>query len=178
MNDDLHFQSLFTDDTLSGNIEIHVASNLASVLEKCITERRWYAPIRCMKCLYAFAEDDSVDDEFVNLKMRSSKLLPPARSTVEICMATERAMKRFNYEPGKFNDVQSNVLANLDIELLFSMSDFNTHQEPDHKMNLINLIIEMYSKKKQDYISKCNTLAEHDDFWRSQLKKIIHFKGQ
>lgn len=178
MYEDPNFQSIFTDDTVSSNIEKHVASYLASVLEKCITERRWRNPIRCMKCLYAFAEDETDEDEFVNLKMKSSKLLPPAKSTLAICMATENAMKKFKYEPGKLNYVKSDVLANLNIDSLFTMSDFSTHNETNHKMNLITLIIEIYSKKKQDYISKCKTLSEHDTFLRSQLKKLIHFKGQ
>lgn len=178
LTEDPHFQSLLTDETLSVNFEEHIASYLAAVLEKCIIERRWYAPIHCKKCLLVFAEDESVEDELVNMKMKSTKLLPPAKSTVQICIATERAMKKYNYEAGKYNQMQNDVLTSLDIDVLFWMSDFDTHKENDHKIHLIKLIIEMYTKKKQDYISKCNTLGQHDVFLRSKLKKIIHFKGQ
>lgn len=170
--------SIITDDTHSHDLEQHTASYIAAVIEKCIMERRWYAPINCKKCLLVFAEDETVDDEFVKLKMKSSKLLAPARSTVEICKATENAMKKYNYEPGKYNYMQNNVLANVNFEEMYWMSNFDSHQETQHKIRLIKLIIEMYIKKKQDYISKCNTLANHDVFWRSKLKKIVHFKGQ
>lgn len=150
---------------------------MAAVLEKCIIEYKWHAPIRCKKYLLAFAEDETDFDEFVNLKMRSSKLLPAAKSTVQICLSTEISMKKYNYA-GKYNQIETEVLSSLDIDLLFWMSDFNSHQEPGHKMCLVKLIIEMYAKKKQDYISKCKTLDAHDTFVRSQLKKLIHFKGQ
>lgn len=178
MNEDPHFRRLFIDDTLSSNMDEHIASYFASVLEKCIIERRWYAPITCEKCLNVFAEDQSVDDEFVRLKMKSSKLRLPAISTVDICKATECSMKKFNYQAGMYNHIQNDVMSKLDIDELFWISDFNSHEESGHKIRLIKLIIEMYTKKKHDYICKCNTLAEHDAFWRSKLKKIIHFKGQ
>lgn len=176
--EDTHFHTLFTDDALSDNIGDHITSYLASVLEKCIMERRWHSPINCKKCLLVFAEDESIDDEFVKLKMKSTKLLPPARSTVEICKFTELSMKKFNYEPGKYSFILNDVLTQINFENLFWLTDFNTHQEPDHKLCLVKLIIKMYTKKKQDYISKCNTLAQHDVHLRSQLKKLIHFKGQ
>lgn len=178
MDEDPYFLSLIIDESDSDNMEEHIASYLASLLEKCIIERRWYSPINCKKCLLVFAEDETVDDEFVKLKMKSSKLLPPARSTVEICKLTERAMKKFNFQPGQYNHIQNDVLANINLGDMFWMSNFETHQGPQHKIRLIKLIIEMYSKKKQDYISKCNTLAEPDVLVRSQLKKLIHFKGQ
>lgn len=178
MAENAHIQSLINDETLSVNLEEHIASYLASVLEKCIIERRWYSPINCKKCLLVFAEDETIDDQFVNLKMKSSKLLPPARSTVKICKAIEHSMKIFNYEPGKFNDIQNDVLSRIDFNDLFWMSDFESYNGSEHKTILIRLIIEMYIKKKQDYISKCNTLAEHDVLLRNQLKKLIHFKGQ
>ena len=172
------FFSIIIDETHSHDLEQHIASYIAAVIEKCIMERRWYAPINCRKCLLVFAEDESVDDEFVKLKMKSCKLLAPARSTVEICIATENAMRKYNYEPGKYNYIQNDVLANINTEEMFWMSNFDNHKETEHKTRLIKLIIEMYTKKKQDYISKCNTLDNHDVFWRSKLKKIVHFKGQ
>lgn len=46
----------------------------ASVLETCFKEGRWYSPLRCEKCLCAFSEDIQVDNEFLLLKMKTSKL--------------------------------------------------------------------------------------------------------
>lgn len=162
----------------SANIDDHIAAYLASVLQENIIEGRWYSPLRCQDCLRVFSEDEIVDNEFVKLKMKTSKLKAPARSIVDICLETEMPMRSFNYETGKFTQILDNVLLNLNIDNLFWASDFASHGEPGHKIHLIKLIIEMYIKKKHEYISKCNTLAAHDMLWRSVLKKLVHFKGQ
>lgn len=159
-------------------LEDHIASYIASVLEKCIIEGRWYSPLRCNECLRVFSEDEPVDDEFVKLKMKTSKLRAPARSTVEICKQTELSMREFDYGAGQFNEIQIDVLNALNFNSLFWISDFDSHAEPNHKMRLVQLIIEMYIRKKQEYISKCNTLAAHDVLWRTFLNKLVHYRGQ
>lgn len=169
---------LITNESPATKIMEHVDSYLAAVLEKCIIEGRWYAPIKCKDCLRVFAEDEIVDDDFVKLKMKTSKLRLPARSTVEICKATDMSMRELNYEAGKFHQIQASILAKLNISDIFWASDFSVHSEAGHKIHLIKVIIEMYIKNKQDYISRCNTLAAHDALWRSMLKKIVHFKSQ
>lgn len=165
------------DNAFSQNIEWHIAAYLASVLQKSIVEGRWHSPLRCQDCLAAFSQDEIIDDEFVNLKMKTSKLRAPARSTVQICMETEMSMRYFNYEAGKLNEIFADVLSKLNFDVLFWASDFS-HAEEDHKTSLIKLIMEMYIKKKHEYLSKCNTLAAHDALWRNLLKKLVHFKGQ
>lgn len=110
--------------------------------------------------------------------MKTSKLQAPARSTVRICKIPEMMMRENNYETGNFNRIKNGVLSLLNVDELFWVSDFSNHAEPNHKIRLIQLIIEMYIKKKQDYISNCNTLAAHNTLWRSLLNKIVHFRGQ
>lgn len=169
---------LITSDSAKIDIEDHVASYLAAVLERSIIEGRWYAPIRCKDCFRVFAEDISVDDDFVKLKMKTSKLSAPAQSTVDICKATEISMREFNYETKRFNQIQESVLSKLNLSDVFWASDFNSHAEENHKIRLVKLIIEMYMKKKQDYLSRCKTLAAHQAPWRSLLRKLVHFRGQ
>lgn len=169
---------LVTDSIFTANMEDHITAYLASVLQKCIIEGRWYSPIRCQDCLHAFSEDEIVHDEFVKLKMKTSKLRSPAQSTIQICKITEMVMREYNYETGNFDQIEADILSQLNIHNLFWASDFDAHEEPNHKIRLIKLIIEMYIRKKQEYISKCNTLAAHETLWRSLLKKIVHFRGQ
>lgn len=169
---------LIAENSDSFNIQKHIAAYLAAVLEKCIIEGRWYSPIKCQECLIVFSEDEMVDDDFVKLKMKTSKLFAPAKSTVEICEITEKAMRKFNYEAGKFIQIKEYVLSNLNMNDLYWASDFDGHTGNDHKACLVKLIIEMYVKKKQDYINRCNTLAAHETLWRSLLKKLVHFRGQ
>lgn len=168
----------FHDDNSLASFESHHMCYIASVIQTSITEGRWHSPVTCKLCLNIFSEDQLLDDEFVALKMKSSKLNAPAKSVVEICKATENSLKKFNYESGKFNEILKETLTNLNLAQLFWMSDFKIHGEDGHKIKMITLIIQMCVFKKQVYISKCNTLAAHDSFLRSKLKKLIHFKGQ
>lgn len=176
--EDHDIYTLTTDDSFSNNIADHICCYMASVLEKNIIEGRWYAPLRCENCLCVFSEDVHVDDEFVKMKMKTSKLRAPAQSTVLICKATEIAMEKFKFESGQLNAMKNDIISNLCLSELFPLSDFDVHDKPEHKMHLINLIIEMYVKKKHDYISRCNTLAEHNVFLRNKFRKILHFLGQ
>lgn len=169
---------LYPDDTVATSLENNIACYLASLVEKSIIEGRWYSPVKCQQCLDVFSEDESIDNEFVALKMRSSKLRAPAKTTVQICKVTEKSLQKFNFESGKYSQILSDIFANLKLDELFCLSDFENHGKDGHKIDLVKLIIDMYIKKKQNYITKCNTLAVHDVFLRSKLKKLIHFKGQ
>lgn len=170
------------DDTNESNkIQNHVISYTASVLEKCIINGRWHKRITCNSCLLAFKEDAVIDDEFVNIKMKTNKMCAPAVSTVQICMATEKAMEKFNFEPGHFQEIISCVHRMLNPDKLFTNTNFSSdtdHANLHHKTELIQMIVQMYVKKKFDYISRCNTLANHDALLRHKLRKFIHFKGQ
>lgn len=142
-------------------------------------EGRWFKRITCEDCLRAFLEDvDGTDDAFLNMKIKTSNLRVPAKSTVRICMSTEQSMQRFDYKPGYLRDILIEVVSNLNPDTLFTASDFNSHVKTNHKMELIKMIVEIYVKKKFDYISKCNTLSKHDILYRHRLRKFIHFMGQ
>lgn len=169
---------LLPDDNFLSSFDDHIACYMASLLEKAIIDGRWYSPIKCKLCLNVFSEDELVDNDFVNLKMKSSSLNAPAKSTVEICKAAERSLKKFNYESGKYTEIVNDIFAHLNLPNLFWISNFETHPQNGHKIEIIKMIIQMYIAKKQVYLSKCNTIAQHDTFLRSKLKKLIHFKGQ
>lgn len=129
------------------------------------------SPLKCDKCLLAFQEDELIDDPFVNLKTRTKKLNPPAKSAMEICMLIKTLMEKHEHKPGSFVIVLKEALQQLECKKIFSNSDFDKHSETGHKRALITMIIRMYFKKKQDYISKCNTQAVHHTYVRSYLRK-------
>lgn len=170
--------SMIDENDSSNQIEKHAVFYLASVLEKSILEARWYKRVKCEDCLNVFREDVITDDTFVNTKMKTNNLRAPAQSTVKICMTTERLMRACEYEPGNFNKISNGVLLNLNPDILFAASDFRFHADTNHKIILVRLIIEMYVKKRLEYISKLNTLDQHQVLYRQDLKKFIHFKGQ
>lgn len=174
----LNLQSLILELTSSENLERHMISYTASVLQNDIIQGKWYWQMKCEECLRVFTEDDLIDDDLVNMKMYTTRLRPAAKSTFEICVATEKLMEKFNYEPRYYETIPIEVLRIIHIDDLFSYSSFDNHCETNHKERLIGLIIKMYVNKRQLYISRCNTLALHGDLLRRKLKKVVHFKGQ
>lgn len=170
--------SILDEDDSSSNIEKHAIFYMASVLEECILQGKWYKSIKCEKCLIAFREDGVTDDIFVTTKMKTNNLHAPARSTVIICATTEKLLQACNYEAGNYNKISNGVLLNLDPESLFATSDFRSHADTNHKIVLVRMIIEMYVKKRLEYISKLNTLDKHNVLYRQFLKKLVHFHGQ
>lgn len=171
-------RSLIIDPSLSNDLETHMIAYTASVIQKNIIEGKWYFSIKCKQCLRVFAEDEIMEDELVELKMKTKELPPLSKTTFNICLATEKIMERFNYDPQRYKKLTDECLRVLNYDELFFFSNFNDHSDLNHKDSLINLIVKMYIKKRQEYISRCRTLAAHDRLLRCHLKKIIHFKGQ
>lgn len=178
-NDDLVLVNAIVSDCSSeSDIDLHMIAYFASVLQNRIIDGRWYSPLKCEKCLNVFLEDELIDDPFVNLKIKTKNIHPPAMSTTKICFETDKAIQNYGYEVGAYSFILDEVNRVLDHETLFPNSDFEQHAESDHKKTLITLIIRMYFERKQEYISKCKTLTIHNIFWRSYLLKYTHHEGQ
>lgn len=172
--DEDEYDYLQSDETM----ESHMIAYSASIIQNNVIEGKWHFKIKCEDCLRAFAEDEIMEDELLELKMKTKNLRPLSRSTFDICLATEKLMERYLFDPEKYNKLPDECLQILRYDELFPLSNFNEHTELNHKKALITLIIKMYIKKRQEFISKCKTLAAHDNLVRCKLKKIIHFKGQ
>lgn len=149
----------------------------ASVSQQNIIEGKWHFRLKCKECLRVFAEDEKVDSELLKFKMKTKNLRPLSKSTFNICLATEKLMERFNYEPEKYNMIPEKCLHILSFDELFSYSNFGDHSDLNYKNSLITLIIKMYIKKRQEYISRCKTLAAHDNLLRCHLKKLTSLQG-
>lgn len=171
-------QSLITDPSSPDDLEKHMIAYTSSVIQNNIIEGKWYFRLKCEQCLSVFAENEIMDDELLELEMKTKTLRPLSKSTFDICFATEKLMERYNYKPEKYNHLPDECLRILSYDELFSYSNFDDHSELNHKKLLVNLIIKMYIKKRQEHICRCKTLAAHGSLIRSQLKKLIHFKGQ
>lgn len=174
----LNLQSIISEFSSSDSLERHMIAYTASVLQNDIIQGKWYWHMKCQECMRAFSENELVDDDLIILKMKSSKLRPVARSTLEICVATEKLMEKFEYEPKNYEKIPIEVLRIINFDGLFCDTDFDAHSGMDHKKIVVNLIIKMYIKKRQLFISRCNTLALHKVLVRKQLNKIVHFQGQ
>lgn len=174
----INMRSIVLDPVYSDNLKGHMISYMACVIQQNIIHGRWYAPISCEKCLNAFSEDEYIDDEFIELKIKTQKLRPAARSTFQICFTAEKLLEKNEFKPIENTALLNELLQIINLNELFSYSDFSTHSESGHKLRLVRLVVNMFLRKRQEYISRCNTLDAHETFWRRKLKKVVHFKGQ
>lgn len=172
-----NLRSLIMDPSFE-SLENHMIAYTASVIQDNLIKGKWYFRIDCQQCLKVFAEDEIMEDELVELKMKTKNLHPLSKSTFDICLATEKLMDLVHFEPEKYKKFPEECLQILRYDEIFPFSNFDEHIETNHKKTLITVIIKMYVKKRQEYISRCNTIAAHDENLRCKLKKIIHFKGQ
>lgn len=169
-------RSMILDESLSNDLERHMISYTASVVQNDIIEGKWYTQIKCKECLHVFKENEIIIDELVKLKMKTTKLGPVNKSTFQICLVAEKLMQKYKDAPKNYQNISKEVYKILNLKDLFRCSDFE--HDKNHKETLINMIVQMYIKKRQTYISRCNTLAIHDVFLRKNLTKLVHFKGQ
>lgn len=169
--------SILSETSLPNEMESHVIAYVASIIQKNIIEGRWCWRLKCENCLNVFLQDDFVNDSFLNLKASTNHLPAPAKSTVRICEIAKMCMLKYEYKTGTFDRVLDESLQILESEDLFPNSDFENHSEAGHKEILITLIIRMFFKKKQNYISSCNSQAAHNSFVRNYFLKYLHSQG-
>lgn len=165
----------------SSDIRTQVIRYNAALIENCIREGKWNKRILCGNCLSVFDANEKNADELINLKRGSSNISFPCKSTIEICSLTEKVMEMNEYNVGNCSNTVQQVLSTTNFNILYPKSKFNEHlraNDFNHKQSLVELIVQIYYKKKQIYISQCNTLAKHNKLLRKKLMKYVHFKGQ
>lgn len=139
-----NLQAVILEFTTSNNLERNMISYTASVVQNDIIEGKWYWQMKCEECLHAFSEDEFIDDDLVDMKMKTTRLRQVAKSTFDICVTAEKLMQKFDYQPENYDKIPTELLRIINIDDLFSHSNFDTHSELNHKKRLINLIIKMY----------------------------------
>lgn len=85
------------------------------------------------------------------MKKKSVNISYPCESTVAICDLTEQFMAANDFDVKKYSQTVQMVLFKANLSELYSESNFEDHNDADsynHKEMLIELIIEIYYKKK------------------------------
>lgn len=164
------------DNTL--RLQLNVIAYLASFIEKEIIEgKQQRLAVKCTNCIRAFGENDLVCDEFLERKSHTEDIMIPCESTVIVCTKAEQELQRCEYSIEDYNRTIGKILAAIDFKNVFSASDFE-HQEQDHKRLFISTIVRIYVRKKMNFIARTKTKEKVGVSLKSQLKKLIHFKGQ
>lgn len=161
-------------------ISEHTISYTAYEIEKAILEAKDpKKSIKCYKCVKTLYENEQIQNIFLDLKSNAKSIFQPCKSTFEICALTEEIIKSFDdINAISYTEVVKDVIYRIDMDAMFPLSDFNDHPHANHKSFLVQYLAESYLSKRLKFISKCSTLAQHDEFNRHCMKKAIHRSGQ
>lgn len=160
-------------------IQSSVISYIASFIEREIIESKGRTlTVKCVDCIRAFGENEFYEDEFLERKSDSENILIPCASTAAICTAAENELQKIKYQITDYKETIKRILATIDFDNVFSLTDFNDHQDKNHKSLFVSTIARIYLRKKMNFICKTKTREEVGVPLGTQHKKISHFKGQ
>lgn len=153
---------------LTEDLSHFTVAQIANIIERKVMNAPQF---RCDLCKLVFTENTQ---KVENVYLSSTYRQKPCRSTFQICIEAERFLKvKLLRGSVNFNVVYHEILECLNIESLFSQTDFSEHF--DHKIFLIRFIVDEYIKIKGTYIAKMSTLKQKSQDSRSRLHKLIHF---
>lgn len=127
--------------------------------------------IYCLMCKNAILFSEKVEARDCVGKNISCK------STLQICKATDLAMKEFICFSDKnvVHKIISRVMSMLEMNKLYTPY-YDTH-DITHKHYLIRYIITNYIQKKCTYLSKQRNVEMHKNYLRHVHRKAVHFAG-
>lgn len=165
--------------TYTDNPQTHSLAFKASLLEnKIIKSKKPKLLVKCEKCVYAFVENELMDDNFIRFKARTSNIAQPCKSSFEICKFADTFLKFFEEKTISFDAVILQILRKIPFDNLFMSTDFENHGVKGHKYHFIKKIVEIYMNMKSVYCAKMTTLKVHDDPIRHNMTKMIQRAGQ
>lgn len=179
------------DDALNEELSVfdqHIIAILASSIEfQLVKHIKLRSKVACQKCIEVFLEDYVVEDTFIDKKEAHDFYIAPAKSTFDIVKASNKITSILDmigndsYKPA--SEVLKTIWANLDMDKLFSESNFEDHNwkerhQMTHKEAFICKIVDKYMKIKSDYVSKQYDEEVKKNYIRHKLLKQIHFAGQ
>lgn len=170
--DSLHASQYFDD------AQNHSIAYIASVLETRLIGGTVRKYIKCQQCIDAFVENELIEDSFIRFKARNSNIIQPCKSTFDICKFIETFLKCCEGKSVPYNMTVLQILQNMDFDSLFARSNFDTHDERNHKYDLVKKITETYLNMRSVHVARCMTLKSHDEKVRHYFKKQTHLAGQ
>lgn len=170
----------------------HIHAYLASTVEKNIMKRmKARTKSGCIDCLGVFAENSKVYDSFLDKKSKSTHVVQPCSSTVNILIVCSSIMKHLQTLISyiNFDTLIEAIIPFLDIDQLYEISNFYVHDKHNtssnsqslstHKIQFLSSIIREYMHIKSIKIGDRITAEEHKgrNIRKKHTKNII-FAGQ
>lgn len=153
-------------DPAATSLQDCTVANIARKIEKRFESLdRFY----CAICRGVFERDEKVTTALADDV--------PCISTFNICKEADRFLK-LNLLKGSFNfnTIRYAILNSIETEHLYQQTNFS--HEPDHKLFLINEVVEVYIQIKGTHLAKSATLDSHNTLVRTAYRKEVHRLGQ
>lgn len=164
-------QRIKNNDHLLESLSHSSIAFLASKIEEIMVNSSFY----CTECKNIFAENDKIDESFVN----SQNIRKPCKSTFTICKIIDNLLEANKHklfdESFNFNLIYYLVFKEIGEQNIYSKSDFSTHSE--HKYFVIRCIVDKYTEIKATDIARCTTLELQPKYSRHNLHKTMHRTG-
>lgn len=165
-------QNLDHSKGLTDELEDYTIAHIAGSIEERIKSTKSF---NCPACTLIFEENVKVDNSmFINSKSGQPLV---CQSTYLICKQANRFLKTELLTGSiAFNVIYHEILKSMDIEALYSGTDFSSHGP--HKIFLIRFVIDEYIRIKGTHLAKSATFNERQNSIRVKLHKLMHFLGQ
>lgn len=149
-------------------------ANLAGLIEASLSRSK---KLSCNNCSSIFeSSDDKIDPVFF---IKNKKNVLPSKSTYEICNIGRQVMKSYftstHISHFEYDKLFKKIKDAINYDYLFIRTNF---ERCDHKMFIIDCIIEEMVRMRCVAIARNVTVEQHKMFVRSAKTHDIHFYGQ
>lgn len=170
LNDYLNLNQMKTNEYLTDELYTSSLAYIARIIEEKIENTNFY----CNDCKFVLYENEKIDCYSVG-----SNRCNPCLSTFQICKIVDRFLNL--YQPGcklnyNFNAIYYQIFQEIDFSKMYSNTCFE--HDSSHKYFFIKCIVDSYIQFKTSHIANRNTLDDYPLILRTQLTRLIHYRGQ
>lgn len=132
---------------------------MASIVEeKVIRKTSNRGKKTCPKCINVFTENELAHDDLIAFKSKTSRILPPCKSTLKLIKYAEASLKRYTSQNASFHSILTHIIGNLEPLNYYELSTFDEIHTHTHLSELIREILMTYMDLKSKNYSKIITL--------------------
>lgn len=146
------------------------------VEEKVILAIKSKGKKACTQCMNVFAENYLVEDDFIEFKAKTSNILQPCKSTVEIIQYVEKTLEKYSSQNASFNSTLTHIVSKMDPLRFYGTSVFDDshNHHSDFVRNIVSTYLDLVSKNRCRVITRLS----HEKLIRHEHLKNIHRAGQ
>lgn len=174
---EIHYEDAYLTEIGKDAFKKHSLAYLASILEGTVIRKMDNkGRKRCTECIHVFMENEISDDSFIEYKSRSSNILSPCISTIELMNTVDNLLNVYKSQEVSLNSTLTHIMSKLDKDRFYEYSLFD-HQH-NHKHEFIEFVIKTYMDLRSTEACRYITEMWQKARIRHSKTKEIHRVGQ